>query len=73
MTRTIISLETEDKTWLEHQAKKQGVAMAQLVRQAIRRMRDEESVSFHRILKESKGTWRKGDGLAWQKKVRKEW
>ena len=73
MTRTIISLAEDDKSWLEQKAKEQGVAMTHVVREAIRRLRAEESVSFHKILKETKGSWRNGDGLAWQQKIRKEW
>ena len=73
MTRTIISLDPKDKVWLEQKAKEQGVAMAHLVREAIGRMRTEEEASFEKLLKETRGIWRKGDGLAWQRKLRKEW
>ena len=73
MIRTIISLDTNDKTWLERKARQQGVAMTQLVREAIHRMRQQEEASFQDLLRQTRGTWRRGDGLAWQRKLRKEW
>ena len=73
MTRTIISLEPEDKQWLERTAQAQGVPMARLVRAAIRRMRQQEEVSLEELLKQTSGLWKRGDGLAWQRRLRKEW
>jgi hypothetical protein len=73
MTRTIISLEPEEKLWLEQRAQAQGVSMARLVREAIRRLRQQEQVSLEEVLKETSGLWRKGDGLAYQRRLRKEW
>jgi ribosomal protein L31E len=73
MTRTIISLDREDKQWLDRTARAQGVPMARLVREAIRRMRQQEDVSFEQLLNETCGLWHKGDGLAYQRRLRKEW
>jgi len=73
MTRTIISLEPEDKQWLDRTARAQGVPMTRLVREAIRRMRQQEDVSFEELLKQTSGLWHKGDGLAYQRRLRKEW
>lgn len=73
MIRTIISLEPEDKAWLERKAEAAGVPVTELVRQAIRRMRREEDVSFEKVLKQTRGLWRKGDGLAYQRRAREEW
>lgn len=73
MTRTIISLDPEDKQWLERTAQAQGVPMARLVREAIRRMRQQEDVSLEELLRQTSGLWRRGDGLAWQRRLRKEW
>jgi len=73
MIRTIISLETEDKEWLDRKAASEGVPMAKLVREAIRRMRQHQDVSFERLLKQTSGLWRRGDGLAYQRRLRKEW
>jgi hypothetical protein len=73
MTRTIISLDPEDKQWLERRAQGQGVPMARLVREAIRRMRQQEDVSLEELLRQTSGLWKRGDGLAWQRRLRKEW
>jgi hypothetical protein len=73
MTRTIISLNPQDKAWLDRKARKDGVAMTQVVREAVRRMRQQEEISFEQLLNGTAGIWRKGDGLAWQKKLRKQW
>ena len=73
MTRTIISLDAQDKAWLDRKARKDGVAMTQVVREAVRRMRQQEETSFEKLLNDTRGLWRKGDGLAWQRKLRKEW
>lgn len=47
--------------------------MARLVREAIRRMRQQEDVSLEELLRQTSGLWRRGDGLAWQRRLRKEW
>ena len=73
MTRTIISLDDEDKAWVERKAEAAGVPMAEVVREAIRRMRRQEGVSFDRVLERTSGLWRKGDGLAYQRRLRREW
>ena len=73
MTRTIISLEPEDKQWLERTAQAQGVSMTRLVREAIRRMRQQEDVSLEELLRQTSGLCKKGDGLAWQRRLRREW
>ncbi len=73
MIRTIISLQPDDKEWLERKAESQGVPMTQLVREAVRRMREQEDVSFEKLLKQTTGLWRKGNGLAYQRRLRKEW
>jgi len=73
MTRTIISLEEQDKSWLERKAREAGVPMAEVVRQAIRRMQQADDQSFDQLLESTKGVWRKGDGLRYQRKLREEW
>lgn len=73
MTRTIISLDPGEKAWLERKAREQGVSMSALVREAIRRLRKQEDVSFDKLLKQTSGLWRKGDGLAYQRRLREEW
>jgi hypothetical protein len=73
MTRTIISLTEQDKAWLERRAAAEGVPMTEVVREAIRRLRQQEELSFEELLGRTSGLRRKGDGLAYQRRVRKEW
>jgi len=74
--RTIVSLDAEDKAWLDRKAKEERTPMTRLVRRAIRQMRKEsesEPSQFDRLLRETSGMGRFGDGLAYQRKLRKAW
>ncbi|MBI2840302.1 MAG: ribbon-helix-helix protein, CopG family [Acidobacteria bacterium] len=76
MTRTIVSLDPQDKEWLDRMAKERDVPMTQIVRDAVRRLRREwsaESPDFKEILRQTSGIWRKGDGLDYQRMRRREW
>jgi len=73
MIRTVISIEPDEKSWLERRAKSVGVPMSELVREAIRRMRRQEDASFDRLLEETSGLWTEGDGLDFQRRSRAEW
>ena len=73
MTRTIISLDAQDKQWLDRKAAAEGVPMARLVREAIRRMRQQEDLSLEELLRQTSGLWRAGDALPYQRRLRKEW
>lgn len=73
MIRTVISIDPDEKSWLERQAKSAGVPMSELVREAIRRMRRQEDASFDRLLEETSGLWTEGDGLDFQRRSRAEW
>lgn len=76
MIRTVISLDAEDKAWLDRTAKRQRKTMTQLVRHAVRRLREEAESGpsgFERLLRDTRGIWKSGDGLAYQKKLRREW
>ena len=73
MTRTIISLDSEEKSWLDRKAEETGLSMAEIVRQAIRSLREREQESFDEVLKQTRGLWRRGDGLAYQRRIRKQW
>jgi len=53
----------DNKQWLERTAQAQGVPMARLVREAVRRMRQQEEVSPEELLRQTSGLWRRGDGL----------
>jgi hypothetical protein len=78
MIRTLISLDEEDKTWLDRRAKEEGLTMAEVVRQAVRRYREqceagEGQTSLEQLLQRTSGIWRGGDGLAYQQRIRDEW
>lgn len=76
MVRTVIALEESDKEWLDRQAARRNVAMTALVREAIGLLRQAESArgrSTDDILESTRGIWRHGDGLAWQKRLRDGW
>jgi hypothetical protein len=73
MTRMLISLEENDRIWLEQQARQTGVPMSEVVRQAIRRAQESGQKPMKDLLASTKGIWRQGDGLRYQRRVRKEW
>ncbi len=73
MTRTVISLDPQDKRWLDEEARRTGKSMTEVVRMAIRSLREQREKSFDDLLQQTSGTWREGDGLAYQRRVRSEW
>ena len=77
MSRTIVSLPDEDKTWLARQASAQRVPMSELVRRAVREDRGRhgngKSGRLTELLNSTRGTWKHGDGLRYQSNTRKEW
>ncbi len=73
MIRTIINLDSDEKAWLERTAKSAGVPMSELVREAIRRMRRQEEMSFEQLLEQTSGLWSEQDGLSYQRRLREEW
>lgn len=76
MVRTVVSLEESDKRWLDQRAAAEGVPMTEMIRRAVHLFRQQ---SRHRrlgvedLLDRTAGVWRRGDGLAYQKKTRREW
>lgn len=76
MIRTVISLDPEDKHWLDRKSKETKMPLAAIVRQAIRQMRAEDeaaSPSLDVLLEQTKGIWTREDGLAYQQAIRGEW
>ena len=73
MTRLLISIEEQDRVWLERRAREAGASMAEVVRESIRRMKNAEQESFDDLLRATSGSWRGGDGLRYQRKARREW
>ena len=75
-TRTIISLPNPQKQWLEDVAKREGVAMTAVVRDAVAHYQQHLAApldDFSALGSRLQGTWKRGDGLAWQTQVRDEW
>ena len=76
MIRTIISLDEESKEWLDQQAREENISTAELIRTAVRKYRDEkrrEALPLTDLLKQTSGIWKRGDGLVYQRRLRKEW
>lgn len=77
MIRTMIGLGPEEKEWLDREARRQGVSMAELVRRAVqqyrRRRGADGSKDFEATLQRTRGLWKQGDGLEYQRRVREEW
>jgi hypothetical protein len=76
MVRTVISIEEQDKAWLDEKAAQEGVPMTELVRRAIRLLRQRENLSdqpLEELIKRTRGLFKGGDGLAWQRGLRDEW
>lgn len=76
MVRTIITIDAEDKAWLDRRAAQESITMTELVRRAIRKYRDTAETTddgFDVLLEKTRGTWKRGDGLAWQRRIRDEW
>jgi Arc/MetJ-type ribon-helix-helix transcriptional regulator len=75
MIRTVVSLPEEDKRWLDDEAVREGVSMTEVIRRAVSRLRAEarRAKAFDDLLKTTAGIGTGDDGVALQKKLRKEW
>lgn len=77
MVRTVISLDDDEKAWLDAKARHDNVPMTAVVREAIRQYRVREQGTpdpqFQQLLRKTRGTWKHGDGLAFQRRLRGEW
>lgn len=73
-TRTLITLPAEDKRWLADYSRTHGISMAEAVRRAICNLKSCERQNLYgSLLKRTRGLWRKGDGLTYQRDIRSEW
>ena len=75
MIRTVISLDDDDKRWLDRRAEQQGVSMTELIRRAVRLLRGqtaEDYRSLEELLAATSGIWKQGDGLEYQTRLRDE-
>jgi len=75
VVRTIITLEEDDKQWLDARAAAEGVPMAALIRRAVAQLRGLDSTRARRseLLATSSGLGSGEDGLAQQRRLRNEW
>lgn len=76
MVRTIISISEDDKRWLEERAAQEGIPMTEVVRRALRQMREKaerEEPPTETLLSQTQGLWTKEDGLEYQRRLRGEW
>ena len=76
MIRTVISLDPEDKAWLDRTAKQHRVPMTRIVQRAIRHLRldlEAKPNRFETLLRKTAGMGTFGDGLVYQRKLRREW
>jgi len=75
MVRTVVSLPEDDKRWLDAEAKREGVSMTAVIRMAVSRLRAEtrRAKTFDNLLKTTAGIGTGEDGVALQRKLRKEW
>ena len=73
-TRILITLPAEDKRWLIDYSRAHGISLAEAVRRGIHNLKLSERQNLYAsLLKRTRGLWRKGDGLEYQRKVRSEW
>ena len=76
MVRTVISLNEDDKDWLDRRAKEEGTTMTELVRRAVFLLRGQirkTEPPLETLIEETKGIWKEGDGLSYQERLRGEW
>jgi hypothetical protein len=75
MVRTVISLDEDDKRWLDRRAVREGISMTELIRRAVKRFRSEETEAqaFDRLLRATSGIGSGEDGLVVERRLRDEW
>ena len=72
--RTIITISEEDKKWLESYSNLHHMSMAEAIRRGIRKLKEAEFYeNYQSLVLNSRGLWKKGNGLAYQKLIRSEW
>lgn len=76
MIRTIISLDEDDKKWLEERAAAEDIPMTEVVRRALHLMQElerREDPDIDQLLERTRGLWTSEDGLDYQRRLRDEW
>ncbi|MBN2495959.1 MAG: CopG family transcriptional regulator [Deltaproteobacteria bacterium] len=76
MVRTVISLDEEDKKWLDEISSQEGIPMTKIIQRAVKLLRERErrrGATLEDLLQRTMGIWTRGDGLQYQEAIRDEW
>jgi hypothetical protein len=72
--KTTILLHEDERDWIERYSEDRKLPMAETIRIAIRNLREVDGrETYAQLLQETKGLWKKGNGLNYQRKIRSEW
>jgi len=72
--RIIITIPDEDKLWLEGYSKVHQISVAEAIRQGIDQLKkNQRHQTYQKLVESTSGIWKKGNGLAYQEKMRAEW
>lgn len=72
--RARVTIPDEEKSWIESYSRARGISMAEAIRKAITRLREQEGQStYQSLVAQTQGIWKKGNGLEYQTKLRSEW
>jgi hypothetical protein len=72
--RIIITIPAEDKLWLDGYAKVNKISVAEAIRQGIGLLKKgQRQKDYRRLVESPRSLWKKGNGLEYQQKVRREW
>ena len=76
MIRTVISLDPEEKLWLDRTSRREKIPMSRLVRRAVadyRKRMQAGAPSLERLLETTRGLWKSGDAVSRVRRLRSEW
>jgi hypothetical protein len=72
--RIIITIPDEDKLWLDVYTKVNKISLAEAIRQGVNQLKQgQRQKTYQRLVESTHGIWKKGNGLAYQGKMRDEW
>jgi hypothetical protein len=73
-TRMIVTLSDEDRCWLQGYSQANRISMAEAVRRGMESLRKAQAgTTYQDLLQRTRGTWKRGDGLEYQRRLRSEW
>lgn len=72
--RTIITISEQEKRWLATYSGLHGVSLAEAIRRGIACLKSAEGDNTYcKLVQNTTGIWKQGDGLTYQNKIRSEW